>query len=166
MNRRAWILGSLFALQPALAQAAVYVLIDGIPGAVTAQAYLNWHPGTSFNWEFNKANTALPFRLEVVIKQSSADFGSIKQAAFNGAGIKRIVIDQTMVVATGASKVLTRFTCDEAVITAMTHSMQGDGTPTAQLQLGCAKILWEDFEYSASATFLRSVKGEFTLIAK
>ena len=166
MNRRAWILGSLFALQPALAQAAVYVLIDGIPGAVTTQAYLSWHHGTSFNWEFNKANTALPFKLEVVMPQRSANFASIKLAAFNRAGIKRIVIDQTATVANGATQVATRLTCDGAIITAMAFSSQDESAPTAQLQLGCAKVLWEDFEYSSSGTFVRSVKGESTLIAK
>jgi len=166
MNRRAWILGSLFALQPALAQAAVFVLIDGIPGAVTTQAYLNWHHGTSFNWAFDKANTTLPFKLDIVMPLRSANFASIKQAAFNGAGIKRIVIDHTATVSTGASPVATRLTCDGAVITAMALSSQGENTPTAQLQLGCAKVLWEDFEYSSSGTFLRSVKGETTLIAK
>ena len=166
MNRKALVLGGLLVLQPALAQAAVYVLIDGIPGSVTTQAYLNWHHGVSFNWAFDKANTTLPFKLDVVMSQRSANFASIKQAAFNGAGIKRIVIDQTVTVATGAPQPGTRLTCDGAVITAISFTSQSDYVPNVQLQLGCAKLLWEDFEYSTQGIFLRSVKGETTFISK
>jgi hypothetical protein len=101
-----------------------------------------------------------------VMLQRSASFASIKQAAFNGTAIKRIVIDQTTTAGNGALVVTTRLTCDGAAITAMAFSSPGDTMPSIQLQIGCARLLWEDFDYSSNGTFIRSVKGETTLIAK
>lgn len=166
MNRRVWIIGSLLALQPALAQAALYVLIDGVPGNVVATSHLNWHEGIAVSWSYQKSNTTQPFKLQATLVQRTASFATIKQAAFTGANIKRIVFDQVRIVSAGPPVVAARLTCENAVISAMDFSVQSDDLPVAQLQLGCAKLLWEDFDYSQNGSVLRAVKGEATILTK
>jgi type VI protein secretion system component Hcp len=166
MNRKALVLGGLLALQPALAQAALYVLIDGIPGSVIVASHLNWHEAIGVSWSYEKSNTAQPFRLQATLAQRTASFATIKQAAFNGASIKRIVFDQVRTVSSSQSVVVARLTCESAVISALAYSAQSDDLPMAQLQLGCAKLSWEDFDYSQNGALLRSVKGEAAIPTK
>ncbi len=169
MNRRVWMTGSLLALQSVLAQAA-NVLIDGIPGHITRAPYQGWHYASRVSWSYQKSNTAQPFKLQATLEQRAAGFATIKQTAFNGGSIKHIIVDHFATISTGQS-VVARLTCENAAIIALSFSAEefttpGSDIPTVELELGCAKLLWEDFEYSPQGTPLRSGKGENAFIFK
>lgn len=167
MKRRAWVPGAILALQPLLAQAGVYVLIEGVPGASTAAPYQGWHSAESVAWSVDRSNTARPFKFTVVMEQNNASMATIKQAAFSGAILKKFTVDFTVTLGSASPKPLARLTCEGANLGKFAFSGQANHWPTAQLDLNCARLLWEDFEYSlTSGAFVKSLKGEITFLSK
>lgn len=162
MIRRGWFLGAALALQPALANAAIFVLVDGIQGTVTQPPYAGWHSGDQFDWTFDRSNPALPFDLTITLTHRGASIASIKQAAFGGSTLRRIVIDNAHMLGTANSLMpLTRLTCEDAVIRKIGISNDADDAPISQLHFACGRLGWEDFEYQANGTFIKSAKGSW-----
>lgn len=167
MKRRSWIPGAILALQPMLAQAGVYVLIDGVPGSSTTAPYQGWHHAKSVSWSVDRSNTGQPFKFTLVMEQNNASMATIKQAAFSGAILRKLTVDSTVTMGPASPKPLARLTCDGANIGKFAFSGQANDMPTTQLDLNCARLLWEDFEYNLmSGAFVKSLKGEITFLSK
>ena len=166
MNRKTLVLGALLALLPAVSHAALFVLVDGIAGNVSQVPYQGWHNADAFDWSFERSNATSPFRLHITMTQNSSNIATIRQVAFNGTPLKKIVIDLAHQISAGNPMPITRLTCEGATITVIAVSANANDIPKAQLQLGCAKLLWEDFEYGPNGNFLKSVKGEASLLSK
>lgn len=161
MNRRGWILGALLTLVPALSQAAVFVWIEGIPGTSTLQPYVGWHRAMSYSWSLDRS-TPEQFKLNLTMEQQGAGVGLIKQAAFNGASLKSIVIDDAVALSAGPSLTpITRFTCEEPTIRVFSTAGGSSNAPVFNLQLSCGKVAWEEFEYGQGATVIKSTKGSW-----
>ena len=161
MIRRGWILGALFALLPALAQAVVFVRIEGIPGAATQTPYSGWHRAVSYNWSLDRS-TPEQFKLNLTMEQQGSSVGLIKQAAFNGSSLKSIVIDDSTTLSAGAALTpISRFTCEEPTIRVFSTAGGSSSPPAFNLQLSCGKVAWEEFEYTTQGVLIKSIKGSW-----
>lgn len=160
MIRPAWILGGLLGLSPAVSQAALLMLVDGIPGPATLTGYTGWFNIESLQWNIDRSGTT-PHRLLVTI-DVSANTALLHQLAANGSILKRIAIDQ--VSAQEASVALNaRYTCEEPTIRSSTTSHQSDQRGMIALDIRCGRLAWEYFDYAPGTpkTLLRQNKGSW-----
>lgn len=167
MKRHAWVVGGMLALQPMLAQAAIFVLIEGLPGPNMTAPYQGWHIAESASWGVERANAAQPFRFTLSMRQRSAAMATIKQTAFSGAPFKKLTIDVAADFSGQGLKPIARLICETATIGRFDFTGSGNDAPATQLDLNCTRLVWEDFEYNLqTGALVRSVKGEITFVSK
>lgn len=162
MKRPAWILGALLALLPAISNAALMVMVDGITGPSKLSPYGGWFLANSFSWGYERANTAKPFALTVSMEQSGIGFASIAQASFSGAILKKVVID--VLDATGSEgqfKVTTRLSCEEAQVRSSSTAGDYNDRPRLELGFSCARFTWENFEVDKDGAVFNAGKGSW-----
>ena len=162
MKRTVLALGALLALLPAISNAALMVMVDGVAGPNKQSPYGGWFVADSFTWGYERANTAKPFAVTISMEQSGIGFASIAQAAFSGAILKKIVID--VVTVTGPENqlmVLSRLTCEEAQVRRSSTAGDEDDMPRFELEFGCAKFAWENFERGKDGIVTSAGKGSW-----
>jgi hypothetical protein len=163
MNRRAWIIGALLAVQPTLSHAELFILVDGVQGDVKQGNYAGWHTVQTFTWSYDRSNSTKPFSLNLTFEQQVASIASIKQMALSGAPLKRIIVDNAQHFSTTLITPIARLTCDEAAIRTFATFSDQTHAPKISLEIGCTKLTWEDFEYQSTGTLLKSAKGTWNL---
>jgi hypothetical protein len=162
MTRRGWIFGALLALQPALAHAGLYMLVDGVPGAVTTAPWTSWHPALSYSLTLDQSKTELPFQLTVTMERSAASVAAIQQAAFARSTFRRIILDNAApLAAPGSQLTFTRLTCEEAVIRSFGSSAAAGQPAVSELVLTCGRLLWDEFDYNNAGAATKAGKGSW-----
>lgn len=161
MIRRVWILGGLLALAPAVSQAALVMLVDGVPGPSTVLNHVGWFDIDSVSWSIERGNTTAPQKFVVVIK-SSAGVATLMQASASGTGLKKIVIDTVFTGNSSASQVLdSRLTCEGTHILNFGASGHAQDREQVSLSLQCGRILWEKYDYTSAGQPSKSGKGSW-----
>jgi hypothetical protein len=92
MIRRGWILGGLLALAPAVSQAALVMLVDGVRGPSTVLNHVGWFDIRSVNWGLERGSPTAPQSFSVVL-ESSAAVATLMQASASGTSLRKIVVD-------------------------------------------------------------------------
>lgn len=162
MFRCGWVVGALIALQPGLAHADLFLLVDGVAGGVTTPPWTGWHQARSYSISLDRSNSALPFQLQVVLQRHAVSVAAIQQAAFTGASLKRIVIDNAApLTAANAMQTFTRLTCDDVVIRTFSSSGNEGQAAVFQLELVCGKLQWEEFDYNNAGAVVKASKGSW-----
>lgn len=161
MNCRSWILGGLLALLPTISQAGLLVMIDGIPGPYKVAPYSGWYAAEAVSWNHDRSNVAKPFAFTVVMVQSGIGFAGIAQASFNSVILKRIIIDRTKTVAADTVIVTSRLTCEDAQLRAIATSGNSNEPPTIQLDIGCGRFAWENFDVDKNGVVFGAGKGSW-----
>ena len=162
MIRRGWILGALLALSPAVSQAALFMLVDNVPGPATLPAYTGWFVIDSLSWNIDRSNTAAPHKLAVSLVVS-AGTATLHQAAAVGGVFKKIAIDQVDIGEAPTPTLHARLTCEEALIRSSSTSHDSDDRGRIELDIRCGRLAWEYFDYAAGGTktLLRQGKGNW-----
>jgi hypothetical protein len=153
--------GALLALQPTLAHAGLYMLVDGVPGGVTTAPWTSWHPALSYSLALDQSNSELPFQLTVTMERSAASVAAIQQAAFARSAFRRIILDNAAPLAAGAQLTFTRLTCEEAVIRSFASSANSGQAAVSQLVLTCGRLLWDEFDYNNAGAATKAGKGSW-----
>jgi len=162
MTRRGLIFGALLALQPALAHAGLYMLVDGVPGGVITAPWTGWHPAMSYSVALDRSNSELPFQLTVTMERNAASVAAIQQAAFSGSAFRRIMLDNAApLTATGTLLTFTRLTCEEAVIRSFASSANTGQAAVSQLVLSCGRLSWDEFDYNNAGAATKAGKGSW-----
>lgn len=159
MFRRALVLGGLLALSPAVSQAALFMLVDGVPGPSTFTGYVGWFNIKSLKWNIDRSS-ATPHSVRVTV-EVSANTATLHQAAANSGVLKRIAIDQiTSQDATGV--LVARLTCEEPTIRSSSTAHQPDQQGVIELDIRCLRVVWEYFDYnSQTKTVTKGGKGSW-----
>ena len=162
MIRRAWILGGLLALSPAVSQAALLMLVDAVPGTATLPGYVGWFTLRSLQWGIDRSNTATPHSVHVTL-EVSAGTATLHQAAATGGAFKKIAIDQVSTVDGGNVTLVTRLICEESLIRATSTGHDSDDRGVIALDIRCGRLAWEYFDYSSGTpkTLVRQGKGSW-----
>lgn len=162
MTCRGWMFGALLALQPALAHAGLYMLVDGVPGGVITAPWTGWHLAMSYSVTLDRSKAELPFQLTVTMERNAASVATIQQAAFSGSAFRRIMLDNAAsLAATGAQLTFTRLTCEEAVIRSFASSATSGQAAVSQLVLSCGKLQWDEYDYHSNGTVAKAGKGSW-----
>lgn len=161
MIRRVCILGACLALLPVVSQAAIMIMVEGVTGPNKPAPYTGWFVGDGFAWSSERSNPAKPFELSVSLAQSGTGFASLAQAAFGGALMTRIVIDNLGVNDAGSPALLSRLTCEGAVIRDMSTSGDADDAPNVELAFTCARFTTEHFEVDSKTGAAKALKGSW-----
>jgi hypothetical protein len=159
MFRRALVLSGLLALSPAVSQAALLMLVDGVPGPATLAGYAGWFDIENLQWNIDRSS-ATPHSVHVTVRVS-ASTATLHQAAANAGVLKRIAIDQVRSV-DSAALLVARLTCEEPTMRSTTTSHQADELGMISLDIRCARVLWEYFDYNAQTkTVSKAGKGSW-----
>ena len=162
MKRTALVLGALLALLPAISNAGLMVMVDGVVGPHKELPYAGWFAAEAFSWGYDRANTTKPFALTVSMDQSGIGFASIAQAAFSGANLKKVVIDVvTLSGAPGQLMVLSRLTCEDAQVRVLSTTGNENDVPHIALEFGCTKFSWENFDKGKDGIVISAGKGSW-----
>lgn len=146
MIRRGWILAALLALSPAVSQAALLMLVDGVPGPSTFVGYAGWFSLESMQWNIDRAN-ATPHKLNVTV-EVSAGTATLHQAAANGSLLKRIAVDQVATSSESGPVLIARLNCEEPIIRSSSTAHQPADQGIISLDIRCTRLFWEYFDYA------------------
>jgi len=163
MIRRGLIPGALLALLPTISHAGLMVMIEGIPGPHKVAPYSGWFIAEAMSWNHDRSNAARPFGFTVVMAQSGIGFAGIAQASFSSSILKRIIIDRTQTVSADTIMVTTRLTCDDAQLRSIATSGTSGELPRIQLDIGCGKFSWENFDVDKNGVVFSAGKGSWNL---
>jgi hypothetical protein len=159
MRRRGGLLAGLLALLPAVSQAAMFMLVDGVPGPSKYTNYGGWFSVDSAQWFIDRTKAGEPHSIVVTLR-SSAQTAALIQLSASGAILKRIVVDH--VSTSEAAPVLNnRLTCDDAQIRSSSTSGDSDDIAQIELKILCGRLAWENFDYNAQKTLAAQGKGSW-----
>lgn len=160
MIRRVCALGAFLALLPAVSQAALLLMVEGVPGPATLPGYTGWFNADSVAWGIERANAAAPHTLSVSL-ELTANLATIAQVSASNAAFKKIVVDQVSFQNGGTPQLAARLTCEEASVRAFSSSADSDDRAQIQLDIRCGKLVWENFDYTPQGQPLRTAKGSW-----
>lgn len=164
MIRRALVLGGLLALLPAVSHAALLLMVEGVPGTTTLPGYTGWFNAENSAWGIDRSNAAAPHTLSVSL-ELTANLATVAQASAQGATFKKIVVDQLATLSGENFKLVSRLTCEEALVRAYSSSSAAADRAIVQLDFRCGKLLWENFDYTSQGQPLKSAKGSWNFKA-
>lgn len=167
MSSRNWILVGLLALSPAIANANLLMMVEGVPGTATLAGYGGWFSLESLSWSIERPDVdanvqrsdSVPLLPTMTISlRQSANLAVVAQASGTGAIFRKIVFDNVSVGA--AVKLASRLTCENAEIRSFASTAEaGDGRSNVELSIRCGKLTWEFFDYNDQGALVRSSKG-------
>lgn len=160
MNRRAWLLGALVALSPAVSQAAALMLVDGVIGPAKLPGYAGWFHLEAFSWSIDRSKTSEPHGFNVVLV-ASATTAALVQASASGAMAKKIVVDQVFMADGSALQLRSRLACEEPFIRASSVSADADDSARMSFKIQCGRLAWEYFDYNDNKSLAATGKGSW-----
>jgi len=161
MIRRGCILGVLLAFLPAVSQAAVMFMIDGVPGPAKLPGYGGWFVADAYSVGVDRGNAAKPQAIEVHMTQEAA-VATLFQVGAGMGTFKKIVLDVIDIDGDSSStiKLLSRLTCEEATLRQIAASAEGDERGKTELAFSCGKMIWDGYDYDAQTKALaKASKG-------
>jgi hypothetical protein len=161
MIRRVCILGACLALLPAVSQAALVMLVEGVPGPSKVQNYSGWFILDSVEWGIGRSNVAAPHTLTVSLV-FSANVATLAQASASGAVFRKIAVDQISAAVENAPQLVSRLVCEEASIREFSSSADSNDRAQVELDIRCARLTWEGFDYdSQNKALAKGAKGSW-----
>ena len=147
MIRRALVLGALLTLAPALSQAAIRMMVEGISGPSKTTGYSGWFELNSLSWSIDRSKTAEPHEIAVTLPASAA-VATLIQLSAAGVSAKKMVFDTLHGFAPDASFLLdSRVTCEDPTIRASTTAGSSDDRSNVALHIRCGRLVWELYDY-------------------
>jgi len=160
MIRRDWILGGLLALLPAVSQAAILMMVDGVIGPSKVTGYGGWFPVQAINWSIDRSKAAEPHSVAVTL-DSSATVATLIQLSATGAPSKKIVFDVVSQESDAALQLHARFSCEDAYIRSSATHADSDRRPVVSLTIQCGRLTWENYDFGTSKAVTAVGKGSW-----
>ena len=161
MIRRALLLAGFLAMTPAISQAAVLMMVEGVIGPSKTTGYSGWFNLNAFSWSIDRSKTAEPHDVSVVL-DSSATVATLIQASANGASLKKMVFDSLHIVSGDAAMLLdSRVTCEDPLVRASSVSQDENDRAVVELRIRCGRLAWELYDYNSSKGVATLAKGSW-----